>query len=273
MMRRIANIALTACLWSVAVIAGAQESKITPGGSFRDCEVCPEMVVIPPGSYTMGSPAHEKARGSNEGPQHRINFRYKFAVGKFEVTQREWRHVMGSNPSRFKDDRNPVEKVSWHDAQAFVSELSRISGKAYRLLSESEWEYVARAGTATPFYTGVQITTKQANFNGIGTYNGSARGNNRQATTSVGSFHPNRFGVYDMHGNVWEWIDDCWYNSYDGAPSDGSTWSQSICSVRVLRGGAWTKFPKDLRSAKREGGIVTLRYGGIGFRVARTLSR
>ena len=246
--------------------------RFAPGDTFKDCAECPEMVVIPSGSFMMGSPFSEPQRNNNEGPQHRVNIGYQLAVGKFEVTQAEWRHIMGKNPSWFKGDRNPVEKVNWDDAQAYLRKLSQMVGKRYRLLSEAEWEYVARAGTTSPFHTGNQITTSQANFNGKYTYNGSAKGRVRKATISVGSFRANRFGVHDMHGNVMEWVGDCWNPSYNGAPIDGSVPTHGICGLRLQRGGSWNSEPWYLRSAYRIGYGRTLRDLRVGFRVARTLT-
>ena len=245
--------------------------RFAPGDTFKDCAECPELVVIPPGSFMMGSPPNENERDGDEGPQHRVNIRHNLAVGKFEVTQAEWRYVMGNNPSNFKYNRNPVEKVSWVDAQAYLRKLSQITGKRYRLLSEAEWEYVARAGTATPFHTGDQITTSQANFDGDYTYNGSAKGQDRNTTISIGGFRPNRFGVYDMHGNASEWVGDCWNNSYHSTPSDGSVWTHGDCTKRVLRGGSWFVKPRSLRSANRDRSATTGRGDNVGFRVARDL--
>ena len=194
----------------VKPVVGVFPRRFKSGDVFKDCADCPEMVVIPAGSFMMGSPASEPERSEDEGPQHRVVIRQQFAVGKYEVTQAEWRSVMGTNPSRFKGSRKPVEQVNSNDAQAFAAKLSAKTGKQYRLLSEAEWEYAARAGTATPFHTGNRITTGQANFDGDYTYNGSSKGQDRQSTVAVGSFPSNAFGLHDMHGNVWEWVADCW---------------------------------------------------------------
>jgi formylglycine-generating enzyme required for sulfatase activity len=231
------------------------------------------MVVIPAGSFMMGSPASASERGWNkrERPQHRVTIGKPFAVGKYEVTQAEWRSVMNTNPSRFKGDRNPVERTSWDDAQAFVMKLSAKAGKRYRLLSEAEWEYAARAGTTTPFHTGATITTGQANYDGDYTYNGSPKGEDRQRTVAVGSFPANAFGLHDMHGNVWEWVGDCWNKAYHGAPTDGGIWSAGDCRRRVLRGGSWYLEPWSMRAANRGWDPSGNRYSGGGFRIARTL--
>ncbi len=258
---------------------GGQRADFPPGKVFRDCADCPDMVVVPAGSFTMGSPDNEPERDKYEGPQHRVTIAKPFAVARYEVTQAEWQAVMGNNPSYFKGDRNPVEQVSWEDAQEFIRRLNakvRSGTKVstggdgtYRLLTEAEWEYVARAGTATPFSTGQTITTDQANFNGNGTYNGSAKGTYRKQTVSVGSFQASGFGLYDLHGNVAEWVEDCWHDNYSGAPDNGAAWTTGGCELRVLRGGSWVYGPATLRSANRYGSSRS-RYVGYGFRVART---
>lgn len=150
--------------------------------------------------------------------------------------------------------------------------LSRKTGESYRLLSESEWEYVARAGTETPFHTGDRISTEQANFDGNYTYNGSPKGTYRKQTVPVGSFGANRFGLHDVHGNVWEWVEDCWSVNYEGAPEDGSAWTTGDCARRVLRGGSWDDVPGYCRSAFRFDGVPGLRFSVVGFRVTRARS-
>ena len=229
--------------------------------SFRECPVCPEMIVIPDGVFMMGSPEIEPKRGGSEGPHHPVAVP-RFAVGKFEVTFEEWDAcVLARACSHLPEDRGwgrgrrPVIYVSWEDAQEYVGWLSEQTGADYRLLSEAEWEYVARAGTRTPFHTGARISSDQANFNGNGTYNGSSRGEYRRQTVEVGGFAPNAWGLHDVHGNVWEWVQDCWHGSYDGAPIDGSAldggW-RGECSRAVVRGGSWGDVPHYLRSAFRD---------------------
>jgi formylglycine-generating enzyme required for sulfatase activity len=166
----------------------------------------------------------------------------------------------------------PVINVSWNDAKAYVAWLSRKTGKTYRLLSEAEWEYAARAGTTTPFSTGQTITTDQANFDGNSTYGGGRKGVFRQKTVEVGSFAPNPFGLYDMHGNVWEWVEDCWNDDYTGIPMDGSASIFGDCNTRALRGGSWAGGPGFLRSASRGSDWANHRSDVYGFRVARTLN-
>ena len=162
--------------------------------------------------------------------------------------------------------------VSWEDAKSYVEWLSRETGKAYRLLSEAEWEYVARAGTRTPFHTGSTISTDEANYNGRYAYVSSRRGVRRGKTMRVGSFSANGFGLHDVHGNVWEWVEDCWNDNYRGAPGDGSVWESGNCSRRVLRGGSWDNEPGILRSAYRAWDWSGSRSDDTGFRVARTLT-
>ena len=201
----------------------------------------------------------------DEKPVHKVKIGYTFAVGKFEVMQGEWKSVMGSNPSQFKNDRNPVESVSWDDAKAFVRKLNTKTGKEYRLLSESEWEYVARAGSNDKFPWGNDINASNAKFN---------NGKTPTSPVPVGSYSANAFGVHDTAGNVYEWPEDCYYENYDGAPSDGSAWTGvGPCSQQVLRGGSWNNEPWYLRSAFRIGYYSTYRQNYIGFRIARTLSR
>ena len=243
---------------------------------FRDCPECPEMVVVPAGSFTMGSPSSEKGRDDNEGPVHRVRIPVPFAVGKYEVTFAEWDACVsagGCGGYRPKDrgwgrGRRPVIFASWKDAKAYVGWLSEKTGKEYRLLSESEWEFAARAGTTTRYSWGNAIIGRnRANCRGCG-----SRWDFKE-TAPVGSFAANGFGLHDMHGNVYEWVEDCWNGSYAGAPSDGSAWESGDCSQRVLRGGSWYRLPRYLRAASRGWGDTGFRYYvSGGFRVARTLT-
>ena len=253
----------------------------THGEQFRDCEVCPLMVVVRAGSYMMGSPSSDEGRRDNEGPVHRVRIAEPFAVGVYEVTFAEWDACVsdggcgGHRPvdGRWGRGKRPVIDVSWEDARAYVGWLSRKTGKGYRLLSESEWEYVARAGTGTRYWWGDSIGSGRANCDGCG-----SRWDDEQ-TAPVGSFPANGFGLHDVHGNVWEWVEDCWHDDYRGAPSDGSAWttwtSGGECSQRMLRGGSWDDAPRFLRSANRSGrGNRSVYLGSVdlGFRVARTLT-
>jgi formylglycine-generating enzyme required for sulfatase activity len=219
-----------------------------------------EMMAIPGGSFVMGSPNTETGLWYLEEPQHTVNLT-TFLIGKYEVTQAQWRAVAGlpkvkidlkANPSNFKGDDLPVEKVSWDDAREFCARLSRVTGRNYRLPSEAEWEYACRAGTTTPFYFGETITPDLVNYDGNSPYASALKGTYRAKTTAVGSFPPNAFGLYDMHGNVWEWCQDVWHDNYNGAPTDGSAWeSGGDSKKRLLRGGSWSRPAEDCRSAGR----------------------
>ena len=167
--------------------------------------------------------------------------------------------------------RQPAINVSWDDAEAYIAWLAKKTGKPYRLLSEAEREYVTRAGTTTPFWWGSSISTSQANYNGNYTYGNGQRADSRQRTVPVYSFALNPWGLYQVHGNAWEWTEDCYHDSYSGAPTDGSAWISGDCGRHVLRGGSWNLHPDDLRSADRSGGYNGTRTYGLGFRVARTL--
>ena len=253
------------------IAAGKQRDK-KPGLRFKDCVGCPELVVVPAGSFRMGSPSGEKGRYKDEGPRHRVTIGAPFAVGVYEVTFGEWDVcVSGGGCNGYRpDDRGwgrgnrPVMNVNWEDAKAYVGWLSRKTGKGYRLLSESEWEYVARAGTETAYHFDNDISPSQANYR----YRESGYGE----TAPVGSYPSNAFGLHDVHGNVWEWVEDCWNDSYRGAPSDGSAWESGNCGRRVLRGGSWNDVPRNLRSADRYWVGSGGRFGDFGFRIARTLT-
>jgi eukaryotic-like serine/threonine-protein kinase len=227
-----------------------------------------EMVAIPGGTFTMGSPTTEVGRTDNESPQHQVTVK-PFYMGKFEVTQAQYQAIMGSNPSNFKGANRPVETVSWNDAVEFCQRLSKKTGRTYRLPSEAEWEYAARAGTTTPFYFGETITTDLVNYDGNLTYDSAPKGQYRQQTTDVGSFPANAFGLYDMHGNVWEWCLDAWHDNYNGAPTDGSAWTgkNDNQSQKLLRGGSWDVNPWVCRSAPRARYNPDYRVNRYGFRV------
>ncbi|MGK7921011.1 MAG: SUMF1/EgtB/PvdO family nonheme iron enzyme [Trichodesmium sp.] len=210
-----------------------------------------EMVKIPGGRFLMGSPETEAERSSSESLQHYVDVP-EFFMGKYPVTQAQWQAVMGNNPSWFKGASRPVENVSWNDATEFCQRLSQITGKKYSLPSESQWEYACRAGTTTPFYFGETITSELVNFKGNYTYGKAPKGICREQTTDVGIFPPNAFGLYDMHGNVWEWCQDVWHDNYEGAPTDGSAWETGADNNRSpLRGGSWDFVPNICRSAYR----------------------
>ena len=240
------------------------------GRRFWDCAECPEMVVVPSGSFTMGSLSSERDR-DDEGPRHVVRIGYRFAVGVYEVTFSEWDACAnaGGCGGYVPDDEGwgrgdrPVINVSWKDVQSYVRWLSGKTGHNYGLLSEAEWEYVARAGTETAYSWGDNIGRNRANCDGCG-----SRWDNEQ-TAPVGAFYANAWGVHDMHGNVWEWVEDCYTDSYVGAPTDGSAWASEACGARVLRGGSWVSIPRVLRSANRNWVTSGNRVSDYGFRVAR----
>ena len=226
-----------------------------------------EMVSIPGGKFMMGSPNEEKGRNNDESPQRQVTIQ-PFFLGKFQITQAQWQAVMNYNPSYFKGDKRPVERVSWNNAVEFCERLSNKTGRKYRLPSEAEWEYACRAKTTTSFHFGETITTDLANYNGNYIYGSGPQGVYREETTSVGSFSPNAFGLYDMHGNVWEWCLDYWHDNYNEAPDDNSAWlTGGDDSDRVVRGGAFNMVPWYCRSADR-GWIGLKAQFHTGFRVA-----
>jgi formylglycine-generating enzyme required for sulfatase activity len=256
-------------------------AKPGPGESFRDCRDCPEMVVVPAGSFLMGSPEEDPDGLVYEMPQHRVTFTEPFAVGRFAVTFAEWDACVadggceGYEPSDqgWGRGNRPVINVNWDDVKAYAQWLTKKTGKHYRLLSEAEREYVARAGTATPFWWGSTISTNQANYDGNYVYVGGGRkGEFRRKTLPVETFKPNPWGIYQVHGNVWEWVEDCRHLNYTGAPSDGSAWTEGDCTAHVLRGGSWSDDPIDLRVCYRSINYPVERYNNYGFRVARALT-
>ncbi|PNW27261.1 UNVERIFIED_CONTAM: hypothetical protein BEN50_03265 [Euhalothece sp. KZN 001] len=232
-----------------------------------------EMVEIPSGSFLMGSPETEEERDDDEGPQHRVEVP-SFLMGKYQVTQAQYQAIMGENPSRNRGANNPVETVNWNKAKEFCERLSEKTGREYRLPSEAEWEYACRAGTTTSFHFGETITTDLANYDGDYTYGNGPEGVDRGETTPVGSFPPNAFGLYDMHGNVWEWCEDVWHENYEGAPNDGSAWlTRGDHNRRVLRGGSRSDVPWYCRCANRHWDYPGLGYSHDGFRVVSSSVR
>ena len=236
------------------------------------------MVLIPGGSFLMGSPENELERNDDEGPQHPVSVD-KFLMGRYLVTQAQWRAVaalpkaekeLKPNPSSFREDDLPVEQVSWVEAVEFCDRLTKHTGRSYRLPSEAEWEYACRAGTTTPFNFGDTITTEVANYNGDYIYGHSPRGENRRKTTPVGQLNnANAYGLCDMHGNVYEWCQDYWHVNYEGVPTDGSAWMEGgDASRRVRRGGSWVNSPRYCRSASRDVDNPDDRNHSIGFRVS-----
>jgi formylglycine-generating enzyme required for sulfatase activity len=262
------------------VLSATAERALKPKDTFRECaaprlgevvvDVCPEMIVVGAGSFVMGSPPTEKGRRSDEGPQHKVTIVRPFAVSKFEITFHEWFYC-GINqgdcyhiPSVVYNEGLPVTNVSWLDAGNYVEWLSKMTGKKYRLLSEAEYEYAARGGMPTVYPWGDEVGKNNANCSGCGSqWEGQL--------APVGSFAPNRFGLYDMVGNVWEWTDDCAHKNYDGAPDNGSLWIKDCGDGQIVRGGSWNDNPENIRSARRNHHDSFERSPTLGFRVARPL--
>ena len=254
-------------------LGSAPIAAISAAGRFRDCAECPEMMVVPAGSFWMGSADDDEDGYDGERPLHRVRIAEPFAMGVFEVTFAQWDACVaaggcgGHQPDDWdwgRGDR-PVVDVSWDDAQVYVRWLSEKTGESYRLPSESEWEYAARAGTATRYWWGDEEGGGWANCDGCGSRWDDDR------TAPVGSFAANPWGLHDVHGNVWEWVEDCWHGSYAGAPTDGSAWTAGDCSDRVLRGGSWGDVPRNLRAAFRGSHSTGIRNFSFGFRVSRSV--
>ena len=277
-----------------------------PASTFRDCPDCPEMVVIPAGSFMMGSPEDEEGRDDDEGPQHLVTIGAPFALGKYEVTRGQFSHFVSAtgfetkgcryldgdnswqddpnrswrNPGYEQTDAHPVTCVRWEDAGAYIKWLSQETGEDYRLPSEAEWEYAARAGTTTRYFWGDDAD------NGCGFANGADQTAKQEqsdlavlacddgyfGTAPVGNYRANPFGLHDMIGNVWEWVGDSWHNGYEAAPIDGRPWTQGSNSTRVVRGGSWLQESRTLRSAHRFWLELNTPVINYGFRVARTLA-
>lgn len=243
------------------------------------------MLTIPKGCFLMGSPADEPERDADEGPQRQVCLQ-AFQFARHEVTQGLWKAVMGENPAYFKaGDDHPVEMVSWHDVQQFLQRLNTLTGKQYRLPTEAEWEYAARAGSAEPFWWEMSrekglfraaeyVSHENANYGKIECCSGYATGRDQwEFTAPVGSFEASKYGVYDGRGNVWEWVQDCYTDSYAQLPTDGSAWEQGDCKYRVFRGGSWDNGPLKLRAANRSWDEPSYRFNGLGFRLAHSLAR
>jgi formylglycine-generating enzyme required for sulfatase activity len=314
--------------WYVATLLSSStlaQTQLRPGTGFRDCSDCPEMLVIPSGQFTIGSPSTEAGRFPVEGPEKTVNIK-QFAVGRFDITRGQWAaFVAATNRSTVKgcawsgfkdtarkdwemnpnaswnnlgfsqDDNHPVVCISWNDVQDYVRWLSQKTGSNYRLLTEAEWEYAARAGTTTAYPWGSVASHEYANYGPDSGYpSGLASGRDQWINTSpVGSFPPNAFGLYDMHGNVLQYVEDCFADSYLGLPTDGSAYRKEVqlkmtgrfsfmngtssCSHRMCRGGDWGNPPAMIRSAFRNwapgpgGTLQNYRSGGVGFRIAKTL--
>jgi len=275
------------------------EIALMPNDHFRECVACPEMLVMPEGEYMMGSPDDEAERSSNEGPQHRVKIPRRFAVSKLKITREEFEKFVNEtsyagedrcftledgkaqertgrsfrNPGFEQDGNHPAVCIDWDDAKAYVAWLSKKTGKLYRLLSESEWEYVARAGTKTPFWWGPSLSTDEANYDGKSTYGDGSKGEYREKTVPADMFKPNPWGLYQVHGNAMEWVEDCWNETYQYGPSDDWMRVAGKCDVHVRRGGAWNTVAKMLRAAYRDNRKTSNRASNTGFRIARTLGQ
>ena len=246
--------------------SGQASTVPEPGETFRDCPDCTEMVVVPGGEFNMGS-----GDSVNEKPEHRVVIANPFAIGRREITFTEWDACVTAGRCKYEPsdrgwgrDTRPVINVSWDDAKAFVAWLSQKTGKKYRLPTEAEWEYAARAGTTSPFWWGRMAGTDHANCEDCG-------GKSLRQTTPTGTFRPNGFGLYDTSGNAAEWVEDCWNEDYRGAPTDGSAWTTGQCGERVLRGGSFASKATFVRSASRFRYDEDVRYYANGFRVAQDL--
>ncbi|WP_133510857.1 SUMF1/EgtB/PvdO family nonheme iron enzyme [Candidatus Thiosymbion oneisti] len=269
----------------VSLASEQTKGPLAPLGVFHDAlkdgSQGPRMVVIPGGSFQMGSPTDEPGRHTAEGPVHEVTLR-PFAMGRTQVTFAEYDRFAAATGRKKPGDegwgqgQQPVINVTWKDATAYAAWLSDQTGESYRLPTEAEWEYAARAGTSTPFWTGDCIHTDQANYKGNMGYNayGTKTGIYREQMVPAGSLPANPWGLHEIAGNIWEWTQDCWHKNYRGAPSDGSAWGQGNggdCAGRVVRGGGWYDLPRFLRSAFRDRGSTDEADDGLGFRLAREL--
>ncbi|MEM9927512.1 MAG: formylglycine-generating enzyme family protein [Cyanobacteria bacterium P01_D01_bin.50] len=268
----------------ITVNSRGEKNKTLRGKATQEIEnlgndVKLEMVHIPSGSFVMGAPETEKGSLIPENLQHSVKVP-AFFMSKYPITQAQWRRIailpkikrnLEPEPSNFKGDDHPVEQISWYDAIEFCDRLSKYTDKQYRLPSEAEWEYGCRAGTNTPFHFGETLLAELANYNASQTYGYHFLEESRSKTTPVGQFSPNAFGLYDMHGNVWEWCLDTWHSNYEGAPADGSAWIGKDDNCRVLRGGSWQNFPQQCRSAcRRRCESFNILLNTQGFRVVRS---
>jgi formylglycine-generating enzyme required for sulfatase activity len=289
------SVAAQSCQDIWVEIGAGERRCIRPGAgeSFKDCPGCPEMVAVPAASFTMGPGPNEEVATVPED-QVRVSIARPFAVGRFAVTRGEFAafvavtgrqmeggcHRLGEigrsrerdwrSPGFAQDDRHPVVCVSWHDAKAYAAWLSSTTGKPYRLLSEAEREFVARAGSTTAFWWGGTISPQQANYDGRIAYAGGPVGEWRNSTVAVDTFPANPWGLHNVHGNVWEWTEDCWNEKNAGNPGDGTARSNGDCSLRVVRGASFNNAPHTLRAARRERELADNRVVTFGFRVART---
>ncbi len=307
--RGVARNAMSAGPRAAEPLSASEECALRPKDRFKECASCPEMVVVPAGSFLMGSAPNEVGRTDDEGPQHRVTLAASFAVGRFEVTVEQFAAFVnesaydGGHCFTFEDGRwtekiewswrnpgfpqtgsHPATCINWNDAGAYLAWLSKKTGKEYRLLSEAEWEFAVRSATTTRYYFGNHERDICKYANGA---DQSAKTNIPGArdwivarcrdgyayTAPVGRFPANAFALHDMSGNVWEWTQECYHGSYTGAPMDGSAWTSGDCGLRVARGGSWFNKPRDLRSALRYWIDPDYRLNNVGLRVGRTLTR
>jgi len=298
-------------------LAAEEEANLKPKAVFKECPACPDMVVVPPGRFLMGSPAQERGRYDNEGPIQEIAIPKMLAVGRYSITRDEFMAFVAatnypygqtchaevgnrfvdkpnssflSPPGFSQQGRDPVVCVSWNDAKEYTKWLSTKTGKTYRLLSEAEREYVARAGSATPYWWGETVSPSQANYDTRQRSYSSGKSSDLRKTAAnavvtqrptgpppgkprpVESYQQNPWGLFNVHGNVAEWVEDCWNVDHMGAPADGTPARTGDCSLHVLKGGAWSYWPQDIRAAYREPAKANDRYYQVGFRVARDLA-
>ena len=266
--------ALVALVWLVLVVRGVRRVE-------REIA----LVRVPAGCFMMGSPEGEPGRGPDEGPVHQVCVA-AFELGKFELTQEQWQAVMLENPSMYVGERRPVENVSWRDAQRFIDRMNRFGTRRYRLPTEAEWEYAARAGSTTAYPWGPTLDPdgcKYANVNDLTFREAAPRDPISPQSAScrdglyqsgpVGERLPNAFGLHDMQGNVWEWVADDYHSGYTGAPVDGAAWGASASTMHIVRGGSWHSVPRKVRSAQREPNAYDFRIGYTGFRLGASVTR
>ena len=306
------------CISPALVLAGnlASPEFPHPGSEFQDCDFCPVLTVVPAGSFMMGAAPDDQQKQKDEAPSHKVVIENSYAIGKFELTKGEYAKFVADtqhssqggcyfrtglepeleialswrNPGYDQDHNHPAVCVSWDDATAYVKWVSKVTGESYRLPSEAEWEYAARAGTASERYWGMSADDGCAYANGadltgetdIPGWTVAKCHDGHSFTAAVGSLEPNKFGLHDVLGNVGEWVEDCWNETYEGAPDDGSSWRDGDCAIPILRGASWHDHPKFLRSANRygfgsygfnfDGSAKGTRYYNFGFRVVRNIN-
>lgn len=250
-----------------------QNISTKAGTIFRDCIDCPEMIVLPKGQFLMGAPENEALRHAVETPQHKVTINYVLAVARTELTFAEWDACASAGACRKNVETNwprgqqPVININWNDTEIYLTWLNKTTGQNYRLLSEAEWEYAARANSKTAYFWGNEIGSNHANCTECGEQSKNIE------PQLAGSYLPNPFGLFDLHGNVQEWVQDCWHNNYQGAPQDGSAWLNSCSEAhRVLRGGAWSSSRDELRSAARDRKTWDHTSPDTGFRIARVIA-